>query len=249
VSGHSKWSQIKRAKGVTDAKRGQLFTKLGREISVAARTGGGPDPDANSRLRLAIQRAREANMPMDNIDRAIKRGVGGEGGAVLDEILYEGYGPNGAAILIEAMTDNRNRTVAEIRNVFKSGGGSLGEAGCVAWLFDSRGVISVQPNVADPDDVAMKAIDAGAEDFRVDDEGIEIYTEPAQMETVRVALEQDKVKVAAAELAMIPKTTLELQPKETVTVLKLMERLEELDDVQRVYSNLELSEEALSQFA
>ena len=249
MSGHSKWSQIKRAKGVTDAKRGQLFTKLGREISVAARTGGGPDPDANSRLRLAVQRAREANMPMDNIDRAIKRGVGGEGGAVLDEILYEGYGPNGAAILIEAMTDNRNRTVAEIRNVFKSGGGSLGEAGCVAWLFDSRGVISVQANGEDPEDVAMKAIDAGADDFRVDDEAIEIYTEPAQMETVRVALEQDKVKVAAAELAMIPKTTLELQPKETVTVLKLMERLEELDDVQRVYSNLELSEEALSQFA
>ena len=249
MSGHSKWSQIKRQKGVTDAKRGQLFTKLGREISVAARTGGGPDPDANSRLRLAIQRAREANMPMDNIDRAIKRGVGTGDGAMLDEVLYEGYGPNGAAILIEAMTDNRNRTVAEIRNAFKSGGGSLGESGCVAWLFDSRGVISVQPNGADPEEVALKAIDAGAEDFRVDDEGIEIYTEPAQMETVRVALEQEKVRVAAAELAMIPKTTLELQPKETVTVLKLMERLEELDDVQRVYSNLELSEEALSQFA
>ena len=193
VSGHSKWSQIKRAKGVTDAKRGQLFTKLGREISVAARTGGGPDPDANARLRLAVQRAREANMPMDNIDRAIKRGAGSGDGAALDEILYEGYGPNGAAILIEAMTDNRNRTVAEIRNVFKSGGGSLGEAGCVAWLFDSRGVISVQPNGADPDEVALKAIDAGADDFRVDDEGIEIYTEPAQMETVRVALEQEKV--------------------------------------------------------
>ena len=249
MSGHSKWSQIKRQKGVTDAKRGQLFTKLGREISVAARTGGGPDPDANSRLRLAIQRAREANMPMDNIDRAIKRGVGTGDGAMLDEVLYEGYGPNGAAILIEAMTDNRNRTVAEIRNAFKSGGGSLGESGCVAWLFDSRGVISVQPNGADPEEVALKAIDAGAEDFRVDDEGIEIYTEPAQMETVRVALEQDKLQIAAAELAMIPKTTLELQPKETVTVLKLMERLEELDDVQRVYSNLELSEEALSQFA
>lgn len=249
MSGHSKWSQIKRAKGVTDAKRGQLFTKLGREISVAARTGGGPDPDANSRLRLAIQRAREANMPMDNIDRAIKRGVGSGDGAMLDEVLYEGYGPNGAAILIEAMTDNRNRTVAEIRNAFKSGGGSLGESGCVAWLFDSRGVISVLPNGEDPEEVALKAIDAGAEDFRVDDEGIEIYTEPAQMETVRVALEQDKVHVSAAELAMIPKTTVELQPKETVTVLKLMERLEELDDVQRVYSNLELSEEALSQFA
>jgi YebC/PmpR family DNA-binding regulatory protein len=249
VSGHSKWSQIKRAKGVTDAKRGQLFTKLGREISVAARTGGGPDPDANSRLRLAIQRAREANMPMDNIERAIKRGAGSGDGAMLDEVLYEGYGPNGAAILIEAMTDNRNRTVAEIRNAFKSGGGSLGESGCVAWLFDSRGVISVQPNGDDPEVVALKAIDAGAEDFRVDDESIEIYTEPAQMEAVRVALEQEKLHIAAAELAMIPKTTLELQPKETVTVLKLMERLEELDDVQRVYSNLELSEEALSQFA
>jgi YebC/PmpR family DNA-binding regulatory protein len=248
VSGHSKWSQIKRAKGVTDAKRGQLFTKLGREISVAAREGGA-DPEGNARLRLAVQRAREANMPADTIDRAIKRGGGGDNAAVLEEILYEGYGPNGAAIMIEAMTDNRNRTVAEIRNVFKGGGGSLGNAGCVAYLFDSRGVISVQANGADPDDVALKAIDAGADDFRVDDDGIEIYTDPAQLETVRAALEQDKIQVANAETAMIPKTTVELEPKVTVTVLKLMERLEELDDVQRVYSNLELSEEALKEFA
>ncbi|MCC7367533.1 MAG: YebC/PmpR family DNA-binding transcriptional regulator [Chloroflexi bacterium] len=249
MSGHSKWSQIKRQKGAADAKRGQLFTKLGREISVAARDGGGPDPDANARLRLAVQRAREANMPMDTIDRAIKRGAGGGDAAALQEILYEGYGPNGAAILIEAMTDNRNRTVAEIRNAFKSGGGSLGEAGCVAWLFDNRGVISLQPNGEDPDEVALKAIDAGADDFRVDDDGIEIYTEPASLDSVRSALEQDKLQIANAELAMIPKTTLELQPKETVTVLKLMERLEELDDVQRVYSNVELSEEALSEYA
>src|SRR5215216_5126340 len=248
MSGHSKWSQIKRQKGVTDAKRGQLFTKLGREISVAAREGG-PDPDANARLRLAVQRAREANMPMDNIDRAIKRGAGGGDAAALEEILYEGYGPNGAAIMIEAMTDNRNRTVAEIRNVFKSGGGSLGNAGCVAYLFDSRGIISVQPNGADPDEVALKAIDAGADDFRVDADGIEIYTEPTQLETVRAALEQDHVAVVGAETAMVPKTTLELDPKDAVTVLRLMERLEELDDVQRVYSNLELSEEALKQFA
>lgn len=249
MSGHSKWSQIKRAKGAADAKRGQLFTKLGREISVAARDGGGPDPDANARLRLAVQRAREANMPMDTIDRAIKRGAGGGDAAALEEILYEGYGPNGAAILIEALTDNRNRTVAEIRNAFKSSGGSLGEAGCVAWLFDNRGVISVQPNGDDPEEVALKAIDAGADDFRVDEDGIEVYTEPTNLDSVRIALEQEKVHVANAELAMIPKTTLELQPKETVTVLKLMERLEELDDVQRVYSNLELSEEALSEFA
>jgi len=246
VSGHSKWSQIKRAKGVTDAKRGQLFTKLGREISVAAREGG-PDPEANARLRLAVQRAREANMPMDTIERAIKR-VAGSDAAALEEILYEGYGPNGAAIMIEAMTDNRNRTVAEIRNVFKSGGGSLGNAGCVAYLFDSRGIISVQPDGADPDEVALKAIDAGADDFRVDDDGIEIYTAPTQLETVRAALEQEHLAVAGAETAMVPKTTLELDPKDTVTVLRLMERLEELDDVQRVYSNLELSEEALKQF-
>jgi YebC/PmpR family DNA-binding regulatory protein len=249
VSGHSKWSQIKRQKGAADAKRGQLFTKLGREISVAARDGGGPDPDANARLRLAVQRAREANMPLDTIDRAIKRGAGGGDAAALEEIVYEGYGPNGAAILIEAMTDNRNRTVAEIRNVFTRGGGSLGNAGCVAYLFDSKGIISVEPDGADPDDVALKAIDAGADDFRVDDDGIEIYTDPTELETVRAALEQEKITVSNAETAMVPKTTLELEPKITVSVLKLMERLEELDDVQRVYSNLELSEEALSQFA
>ncbi|MFN8637077.1 MAG: YebC/PmpR family DNA-binding transcriptional regulator [Chloroflexota bacterium] len=249
MSGHSKWSQIKRQKGAADAKRGQLFTKLGREISVAARDGGGPDPEANARLRLAVQRAREANMPADTIDRAIKRGAGGPDMAALEEVIYEGYGPNGAAIMIEAMTDNRNRTVAEIRNVFKNGGGSLGNAGCVAYLFDSRGIISVQPNGLDPDDVALKAIDAGADDFRVDDDGIEIYTDPGQVETVRAALEQEKVPVSNAETAMIPKTTVELEPKVTVTVLKMMERLEELDDVQRVYSNLELTDEALSQFA
>jgi YebC/PmpR family DNA-binding regulatory protein len=248
VSGHSKWSQIKRAKGVTDAKRGQLFTKLGREISVAARAGG-PDPDANSRLRLAVQRAREANMPMDVIDRAIKRATAGGDAAALEEIIYEGYGPNGAAIMIEATTDNRNRTVAEIRNVFTRGGGSLGEAGCVAWLFDNRGVISIPSDGADPDEVTLLAIDAGAEDFRVDDDSIEIYTEPSNFDTVREALEREKVAIANAETAMVPKTTLELEAKDAATVLRLMERLEDLDDVQRVYSNLELSEEALKEFA
>jgi YebC/PmpR family DNA-binding regulatory protein len=248
VSGHSKWSQIKRAKGVTDVKRGQLFTKLGREISVATREGGGPDPEANARLRLAVQRAREANMPMDTIERAIKRSSGTDS-AALEEILYEGYGPNGAAIMIEAMTDNRNRTVAEIRNVFKNSGGRLGESGCVAYLFDTRGIISVGSDGLDPDEVALTAIDAGADDFRVDEDGIEIYTDPTQIETVRAALEQERVPVNNAETAMIPKTTLELEPKDTVMVLRMMERLEELDDVQRVYSNLELSEEVLNQFA
>lgn len=248
MSGHSKWSQIKRQKGAADAKRGQLFTKLGREISVAARDGG-PDPEANPRLRLAVQRAREANMPMDTIERAIKRGSGGGEAAALEEVVYEGYGPNGAAILIEAMTDNRNRTVAEIRNVFTRGGGSLGESGCVAWLFESRGVISIQPGKADPEEVALKAIDAGADDFRVDDDAIEVYTDPAKLDEVRAALQRDNVTVVSAETAMIPKTTLELDPKDAVSVIKLMERLEELDDVQRVYTNLELSEEALAQYA
>jgi YebC/PmpR family DNA-binding regulatory protein len=248
VSGHSKWSQIKRQKGVVDAKRGQLFTKLGREITVAARAGG-PDAEGNPRLRLAVQRAREANMPMDVVKRAIDRGAGGGDAAALEEVVYEGYGPGGTAILIEAMTDNRNRTVAEIRNAFTRGGGSLGESGCVAWNFENRGVIAVEPNGADPDELAMQVIDAGAEDFQVADDSVEVYTEPSSIEDVRQALEEQGIKVASAEAAMIPKTTLELDAKDAVTVLKLMERLEDLDDVQRVYSNLDVSEEALKQFA
>src|SRR6059058_3335389 len=178
MSGHSKWSQIKRQKGVADARRGQLFTKLGREITVAAREGGA-DPDANARLRLAVQKAREANMPMDTIERAIKRGAGGGEGAALDEVTYEGYGPGGAAILVEAMTDNRNRSVAEIRNAFTRGGGSLGESGCVAWLFDPRGVIAVDVNGQDPDETALIAIDAGADDVRVEGSSLEVITAPA----------------------------------------------------------------------
>ena len=248
MSGHSKWSQIKRQKGAADAKRGQLFTKLGREITVAARTGGA-DPEGNPRLRLAVQRARESNMPMDVIKRAIDRGAGGGDATALEEVVYEGYGPGGTAILVEAMTDNRNRTVAEIRNAFTRGGGSLGESGCVAWNFENRGVIAVEPNGGDPEEVALQAIDAGAEDFQVADGTVEVYTEPASIEEVRQALESQGVKVASAETAMVPKTTLELDAKDAVTVLKLMERLEDLDDVQRVYSNLDVSEEALEQFA
>ena len=247
MSGHSKWSQIKRQKGAADAKRGQLFTRLGREITVAARDGG-PDPEGNPRLRLAIQRARESNMPMETIERAVKRGAGGGEAAALEEITYEGYGPGGAAIMIDAMTDNRNRTVAEVRNAFTRGGGSLGESGSVAWLFDSRGVISIQPDGQDPEEVALKAIDAGADDFRVDDGSIEVYTQPGAVESVRTALEAQAIKVTSAETAMVPKTMLELEAKDAVAVLKLVERLEELDDVQKVYTNLELSEEVLKEF-
>ncbi len=246
MSGHSKWSQIKRQKGVTDAKRGQLFTKLGREITVAARAGVA-DPEANPRLRLAVQRARDANMPMDTIERAIKRGSSAGEGAALDEITYEGYGPYGAAILVEAVTDNRNRTAAEVRNAFTRGGGNLGESGCVAWLFDPRGVITLEPNGEDPEDVALKAIDAGAEDFRVDDGSIEVYTDPNAVETVRSALEQQAVVVTTAERSMVPKAPLELDPKDAAAVLKLMERLEDLEDVQQVYTNLDVSEEAIKE--
>ncbi len=248
MSGHSKWAQIKRQKGVNDSKRGQLFTKLGREITIAARDGGG-DPNANFRLRLAVQHARESNMPMDNIDRAIKRGIGGGEGAALEEITYEGYGVGGAAIMVEAMTDNRNRAAADVRSLFTRHGGSLGESGCVSWLFDSRGVITLETGKQDPDDLALMAIDAGAEDVQIEDGSVEVYTEPADLDTVRQALESRKVTITNAEVSMIPTTTLELDAKSTITVMKLMERLEELDDVQRVYSNIEVSEEALAEYS
>lgn len=248
MSGHSKWSQIKRQKGAADARRGQLFTKLGRELTVAAREGGS-DPDANPRLRLAIQRARESNMPLENIQRAIQRGTGGSDGAALEAVSYEGYGPGGAALYVEALTDNRNRTVAEVRNVLARGGGSLGESGCVAWLFDPRGVITVSGSGSDLEEIALKAIDAGAEDFRIEDGSLEVYTAPDQLEQVRQALERDGAPLESAELAMVPKTTIQLDSKDALAVLKLMERLEELDDVQRVYTNLELSDDLVAEFA
>ncbi|MHB0869643.1 MAG: YebC/PmpR family DNA-binding transcriptional regulator [Chloroflexota bacterium] len=248
MSGHSKWAQIKRQKGANDNKRGALFTKLGREITIAARDGGG-DPNANFRLRLAVQRARESNMPMENIERAIKRGTGGGEGAALEEITYEGYGAGGAAIMVEAMTDNRNRAAAEVRAAFTRHGGALGETGCVSWLFDSRGVISIEAGKQDPDELALMAIDAGAEDVKVEDGSVEVYTDPSDLETVRLALESRKLSITNAEVSMIPKTTMELDPKGTITVMKLMERLEDLDDVQRVYSNIEVSEEALAEYS
>ncbi len=248
MSGHSKWAQIKRQKGANDAKRGQLFTKLGREISIAARDGGG-DPNANFRLRLAIQHARENNMPMENIERAIKRGAGGSEGAALEEITYEGYGAGGAAILVQAMTDNRNRAAGDIRSAFARNGGNLGETGCVAWIFDSKGVISVDVGKADPDELALLAIDAGAEDVQFSDGAMEVYTEPGDLEKVRQALEKSNITVTSAEVAMIPKTTLETDGKTTAQVMRLIERLEELEDVQRVYSNIEVSEEALAEYA
>jgi YebC/PmpR family DNA-binding regulatory protein len=249
VSGHSKWAQIKRAKGANDVKRGQLFTKLGREVSVSAREGGA-DPDGNARLRMAIDRAREANMPLETIQRAIQRGVGGGEGAALEEVVYEAYGAGGAALLIEATTDNRNRTVAEVRATLTRGGGSLGESGSVAWNFESRGVIYAQPKGdGEPEELALKAIDAGADDFSVDGSYVEILTEPTELDDVRRSIEAAGAVITSAEVAMVPKTQLELPVDQTTAVMRLVERLEDLDDVTRVYTNVHISDEVLAQAA
>ncbi len=236
MSGHSKWSSIKHQKGVTDARRGQLFTKLTREIIVATRQGGS-NPEANFRLRLAIQRAHDSNMPLDNIERAIKRGSGETEAASLVEMVIEGYGPGGAAILVQALSDNRNRTLQDVRHIFSRHGGSLGESGCVAWLFDSRGMITVETGNLDAEELALDAIDAGAEDVKVENSYVEIYTKPGELEAVRSALEQKNLAVASAELSMIPTTTVELEERAALQTLKLLDKLDELDEVQHVSSN------------
>ena len=242
MSGHSKWSKIKRSKGVADAKRGQIFTKLGREISVAVREGG-TDPESNFRLRLAVQKCRENNMPMDNVNTAIKKASGAAGGgAALVEASFEGYGPSGAAILIQTLTDNRNRTLQDIRNALNRGGGSLAEAGSVAWLFESKGTITIDTGTANGEDIALSAIDAGAEDVSIENGYLEVYTAPNKLELVRKTLEQAKYTISSAEVSMIPKTTLELGDDEALKALKLMDRIEELDDVQRVFSNVDFSD-------
>jgi YebC/PmpR family DNA-binding regulatory protein len=241
MSGHSKWASIKRQKGVADHKRGQLFTKLGREITVAARDGA--DPSGNARLRMALMRAREANMPNDTVERAIKRGSGAGDGATYHEITYEGYGAGGAAVLVHALTDNRNRAASEIRTTFSRNGGNLGESGCVGWLFENKGIISVEIDGDDPDELALKAIDAGAEDVQVSDDVVEIFTDVSDLESVRTELESAGVKVADASANLIPKTTVDLDEKATEQVMRLVERLEDLDDVQNVYTNTEISDE------
>ncbi len=248
MSGHSKWASIKRQKGVNDAKRGQLFTKIGREIVIAVREGGA-DPEANFRLRLVLDKAKQANMPKDNIERAIKRGSGESvDGAQVEEYTYEGYGPHGTAIIVEAFTDNRNRTVSEIRHVFSRYGGNLGADGCVAWMFSRKGVISVAVGDEDPDEVALVAIDAGAEDVEVGEETVEVYTEISDFRAVRDALSEAGYELLDAQLSWIPQSQLSLPEKEALSNLKLMEALEELDDVQQVYSNLDISDEVLASY-
>ena len=251
MSGHSKWHQIRRQKGVNDSRRGALFTRLGRELVVAVREGGGGDPDANFRLRMAIQRARAANMPMDNIDRTIKRATGAEGGASFDEIVYEGYAPGGAAIMIQAMTDNRNRTVAEVRNIMNKGGGNLGEAGCVDWIFEQTGIIEVSMDGKDADELTLQAIDAGATDVDEPLEGDEtlvIYTEPSDLDSVRKALEAQGLTLTRAETVLRPKTKVPLDEKEALQTLKLIDRLEDLDDVQTVYTNADIADEIAEKY-
>ncbi len=248
MSGHSKWSTIKRKKGAADAKRGQLFTRLGRELMIAAKEGGG-DPDANFRLRLVVDKARQANMPKENIERAIQRGAGtGKDGVVLEEVIYEGYGPGGTAFMVEVMTDNRNRSVAEVRRVFSRHGGNLGETGCVGWMFERKGSMTIGAEGLDPEAVALEAIDVGAEDVKVDGEAVEIYTVVEDLQRVRDALVERKYNVEDAEISWVPKTLFQPDQKTTVQNLRLIDALEELDDVQAVHSNLDITEAALAEF-
>ncbi len=247
MSGHSKWHSIKHQKGVADARRGQLFTKLTREIIVAAREGGG-NPEANFRLRLAVQKARDSNMPTDNIDRSIKKGTGEVEGGSLAELTLEGYGPNGIAILVSALSDNRNRTIQEVRSTFSRHGGSLGESGCVAWLFDSKGVIMIKAASVDPDELALAAIDAGAEDVKVEDGYVEVYTVPEELEKVRAALEGQNVEIESSEILKVPKSLVALDDKAALQTLKLLDKLEENDDVQNVFSNADIPDAVMEAY-
>lgn len=238
MSGHSKWSQIKHQKGQTDARRGQLFTKLAREIAVAARKGG-PDPDMNPSLRIAVERARQSNMPISNIKRAIDRAVGNtaDGGAALEEVGYEGYSPGGAAILVVALTDNRNRAASEVRKTFVNHNSKLGEVGSVAWIFEQKGVITLEEDAERAEEIALEAIDLGAEDFTLDESSLELRVAPEAFETLRRGLEERGHTPAQAEVTLVPKTLAPLDERAAEQTLRLLDKLEELDDVQRVYTN------------
>ncbi len=247
MSGHNKWSKIKHQKGADDVKRGNLFTKLTREIIIASREGGG-DPDGNFRLRIAIQKARDSNMPLDNIDRAIKKGSGGGEGGTLVEMVLEGYGPSGTAILVNALSDNRNRTVQEVRSTFTRHGGSLAESGSVSWLFENKGIISIDAANVDADELALQAIDAGAEDVKVESGVVEVYTVPENLMKVRQALEKNKVTVTSSELLKEPKTMVQLDQKTALQALKLLDKLESIDDVQAVYSNADIPDSVVATY-
>ena len=246
MSGHSKWHSIRHAKGATDKKRGQLFSKLTRAIIVAAREGG-PDPDGNLALRNAMEKARDASMPKDNIERAIARGSGaGADGAGYEHVAYEGYGPGGVAIYVEALTDNRNRTAAEVRSIFTKSEGSLGESGSVAWLFDRRGVLLVEAEGVDEDELMLAAADGGAEDVELDGSSFEVSCAPEDLHAVRQAVEEAGIEVASAEISLVPKASLQIEDEGAARkLLRLMEQLEDLEDVQGVYANFDIPEPVL----
>jgi YebC/PmpR family DNA-binding regulatory protein len=245
VSGHSKWSTIKRKKGAADAKRGRIFTRLIKEITVAARMGGG-DQDGNPRLRSAIATAKAENMPKDNIERAIKKGTGELEGAVYEEITYEGYGPGGVAVMVECMTDNKNRTVADIRHAFSKSGGNLGESGCVAWMFDKKGSILIDKSVIDEEELMDKALEAGAEDVLEEENVFQIVTTPDDFEAVREALQADGLEFIEAAVSLIPQNTVDItEEKPAKQLLRLLESLEDHDDVQSVSANFDIPDEIM----
>jgi YebC/PmpR family DNA-binding regulatory protein len=244
MSGHSRWSQIKRKKGKADVQRGKLFSKILREITVAARNGGG-DPKANMRLKAAIESAKEANMPADNIKRAVQKGTGELPGESYEEITYEGYAPGGVAVMIDVLTDNRNRTGPEIRHTFEKFGGNMGSSGAVAWMFERKGIITADAERISEDELLDKALEAGATDFRRVEKAFEITTAPAQMDAVRDALAQARVPIIEAQVTYVPQSTVRVEGKEATSVVKLIEALEELDDVQSVYANYDIPDEIL----
>ncbi|CBE69449.1 MAG: YebC/PmpR family DNA-binding transcriptional regulator [Candidatus Methylomirabilis oxygeniifera] len=245
MSGHSKWSGIKHKKAKVDAQRGRVFTKLIREITVAARAGGG-DPDGNPRLRLAVEKAKAVNMPQDNIQRAIQKGTGELPGTSYEEYIYEGYGPGGVAVLLEIVTDNKNRTAPEIRKAFAKYGGNLGESGCVAWMFDKKGLIQVYTSEADEDRLLGVVLEAGAEDVRRSDDTFEVITAPKDLERVKASLTKEKIGIAEGEVTMLPQNTVKLEGKQAQQMLQLMETLEEHDDVQNVYANFDIPDEIMA---
>lgn len=247
MSGHSKWHNIRLRKGKQDAERGKIFTKLAREIIVAAKAGGG-NPDANIRLRLAVQKARENSMPADNIKRAIQRGTGELEGVNYEEVTYEGYGVAGVAVLAQCLTDNRNRTVADLRNIFSKCGGNLGESGSVAWMFDQKGVVTIPAENADEDTVMMATLDAGAEDIRTEGDTIEVVCKPEDLQAVREALNSAGIAYTEADISMIPKTTVRVEgSKEASQIIRLVEMIEDHDDVQNVFANFDIPEEIMQE--
>lgn len=245
MSGHSKWANIKHKKGKMDAIRGKVTTKIGREITVAVRLGGS-DPTGNMKLKLALAKAKANNIPKDNIQRAIQKGLGSLDGSTYEELTYEGYGPGGVAVLVEIMTDNRNRTAADIRHLFSKHGGNLGESGCVAWMFKRKGLFVIEKETgANEEDLMILALEAGAEDFKAEDDSFEIITTPEDFDQVQEVLEKNNIQTSIAQITMVPETTVELSGADAVKMLKLMEVLEDHDDVQEVYANFDIPDEMM----